>query len=129
MKCPRCDEPLKETSLRELGLTTDAHTCPTCQGYWINAARLQDIEATVDRKFIEFRNIPSQPKQLDELKCPQCAGSVTMDKVENQRDKKVIMDVCPQCKNIWLDGGEKQAIEKESFAALITDCFRWSKDG
>ncbi len=127
MKCPRCDTELDRTNIRELGLTYNAHQCPTCKGYWVGAEQLTDIELQVDRKLLEFRRIPSPSRQLDVLQCPQCPGMVQMAKVESSRDRKVIMDTCPECKNIWLDGGEITAIQQESLPMLLLDCLRWSR--
>jgi Zn-finger nucleic acid-binding protein len=42
-----------------------------------------------------------------------------MRKVPSPNDKKVVMDVCPTCNGVWLDGGELAALrEKGPFAAL-----------
>jgi len=50
-----------------------------------------------------------------------------MEKSESLRDKKVIIDICPGCKGIWLDGGEMEAIRKENifilFGQLIKEVF------
>ena len=127
MKCPRCENELEATNVEELGITINAHMCPTCRGTWVGSETLKDIESTVDQRFVEFRRIPSKSVQMKELHCPQCPGPVKMDKVESQRDKKVVLDVCPQCRNIWLDAGEKEAIQQDSFLNLLVDTFRFSR--
>ena len=64
MNCPRCDQiALAKSSLRELGITYDAHQCPKCEGSWIDLEQLHDIEMTVESRFVEFRRIPSESKQ------------------------------------------------------------------
>lgn len=126
MHCPRCSTELKKTSLREFGLTYDAHTCPECEGYWITREKLRDIEATVRQQFFEIRSLPSTEEQMIALTCPQCDG-VGMEKMVSDRDKKVVVDICPKCKNVWLDPGEREAIEKESFIALLADFLHWKK--
>jgi len=125
MKCPRCETELKPGNTREYGLTCNAQVCEACQGMWISAETLDEIELTTEQRLFEFRRIPSKASQYEPLDCPQCDPTVRLEKVENERDRKVVMDVCPQCGNIWLDGGEMQAIEQEGLGALVTDAVRW----
>jgi len=127
MKCPRCKLELKPGNVDDYGLTCNAHVCETCKGMWIGAGTLKDIEMTTEHTFVEFRRIPSPVTQMETLNCPQCDPSPPMEKVENERDRKVVMDVCPNCKNIWLDGGEKEAIQQEGLGALIADAVHWMR--
>lgn len=123
MNCPRCSGQLQPTSLRELGLTYDAQKCSSCEGLWISPDQLTDIELTVDQRFVEVRSIPSAAEQQKAMLCPQCSGGVVMQKVKSSRDQHVVMDVCPTCHRVWLDKGEREAIEQQSFAALLRDFF------
>jgi len=115
---------LEATNTDELGLTYNAHTCSACKGYWLGPETLKDIESHMERCFVEFRKIPSEKDQMQNLHCPACSGLTEMTKVASKRDSKVIMDVCSKCGKIWLDGGEREAIEQESLMALIGDLFR-----
>ena len=54
------------------------------------------------------------------MQCPQCEGGITMEKIASFRDREVVMDVCPKCARIWLDGGEMDAIKEDSLAANFT---------
>jgi Zn-finger nucleic acid-binding protein len=101
----------------------DAHTCPNCSGFWLGPKQLKDIEATVDQRFIEIRSIPPADLQQVPLKCPACPGGVVMDKVASPRDANVVMDICPSCKHVWLDRGEREAIQQDSFLVLLRDFF------
>jgi Zn-finger nucleic acid-binding protein len=125
MNCPRCKAELERSSIKETSLTYDSHTCTTCEGFLLDLPKLQEIEMQVEQRFFEFRRIPGKEEQQEQLHCPKCEGQVVMDKLTSERDKKVIMDVCPKCKNIWLDGGEVKAIQQDSFATLIVDTVRW----
>ncbi|MCK6547739.1 zf-TFIIB domain-containing protein [Myxococcota bacterium] len=120
MKCPRCTEELQATSLRELGIVNDAYACNSCEGLWIERSQLDEMERSTEQVFFEIRAIPSDELQRVPLSCPSCEG-VLMEKKISQRDDKVVFDVCPKCQRIWLDGGERRAIEREGFAALISD--------
>ncbi|MFT6321427.1 MAG: Zn-finger nucleic acid-binding protein [Granulosicoccus sp.] len=42
-----------------------------------------------------------------------------MKKAEHPRDKNVIIDYCEHCEGTWLDGGELEAIQKESWPIAI----------
>jgi uncharacterized protein len=127
MKCPRCNNELRLSSIRELSLAHDAYSCSKCKGTWIGAEKLPDVEAKVENVFFEFRRIPSASEQMQILQCPECPGMVEMNKAQSQRDRKVIIDVCPKCHNIWLDGGEKKAIQQESLGALILESLRFAQ--
>lgn len=123
MKCPRCPEELQATSLRELGIVDDSYTCKSCNGLWIQHTQLDEMERSLEQVFFELRAIPSDELQRVPLSCPHCV-TVTMEKKVSQRDQKVVLDVCPKCHHVWLDGGERQAIEQEGFTDLLADFFR-----
>jgi Zn-finger nucleic acid-binding protein len=123
MKCARCSGELKPSTLRELGLVYNSFTCTKCQGIWIAPEKLQDMEGTVDQRFFEIRKVPSKSDQHAVLRCPQCEGGIAMDKLVSRRDESVVIDVCPKCKNVWLDKGEREAIEQDSLFALVKDFF------
>jgi len=123
MNCPRCSHALESAALRELGLIHNVHRCAGCRGIWVGPQEMTDISMTVDQRWFEFRHIPSAAEQRTPMQCPACAGGVVMQKVESSRDTKVVMDVCPTCKHVWLDGGEHEAIERDSLLALLRDYF------
>jgi Zn-finger nucleic acid-binding protein len=56
------------------------------------------------------------------IKCPKC--NVNMDKMSNG---KYLIDKCPNCKGIFLDGEEVQHIRKMSFFSYLADYFRRNK--
>ena len=43
-----------------------------------------------------------------------------MEKLANDRDNSVTIDVCPDCKGIWLDKGEFEAIQNSYLQKLDT---------
>jgi len=121
MTCPRCSGTLQATSLRDLGIIHDVHRCSECEGLWVGPSRMRDISMTVDQRLIELRHLPSADEQQTPMKCPACEGGVVMRKVVSPRDANVLMDVCPACRHVWLDRGEREAIEQESLIDLIRD--------
>jgi uncharacterized protein len=123
MKCPRCSGTLEPSSLRELSIIYNAHTCTNCHGNWVGPRALDKIEATVDQRWVEVRRIPGADDQQVQLKCPACEGGVSMKKITSRRDSNVVFDQCPTCLHVWLDRGEREAIEQDSFVALVEDFF------
>jgi Zn-finger nucleic acid-binding protein len=48
-----------------------------------------------------------------------------MEKVVSQEDPKVVMDVCPTCRGVWLDGGELEAIQKVGILPFLAKFAQW----
>ncbi|MEN0048597.1 MAG: zf-TFIIB domain-containing protein [Bacteroidota bacterium] len=115
MNCPRCTTTLEKQELKEPKITIEIDQCPNCKGAWFDRGELQSVEQTVEPVFLEIRKIPSEYDQLTPLFCPSCTDHPMMEKFDHPRDRKVILDVCRQCQGIWLDTGELEAIQKESW--------------
>jgi len=120
MNCPRCQTTLERHPIIERHNEIIVDKCPSCQGIWFDKDELKPLENISEPVLVEWRKIPSEYDQLTALNCPFCPGHPMMNKEEHHRDEKVIFDYCKTCEGIWLDGGELEAIQKESwFAALI----------
>jgi Zn-finger nucleic acid-binding protein len=113
---------LNPDKLSEAAITYSAHSCPKCRGFWVSDAQLQQIETEEKARLIEFRRIPSPEAQAVPLNCPGCGKP--MEKHTSTRDAKVIIDACGTCHQVWLDGGEIDAIQTESLVALVGGLFR-----
>ena len=129
LKCPRCHSPLSNDSLEEFKQNISASTigvdeCKECRGIWFDKGELEKVHDIIDVTFIEIRKIPSKEEQYLPLTCPKCTN-IVMEKVQNTRDKKVIMDVCPNCKGVWLDGGELKAIQEENLFLTLFNTIKW----
>lgn len=120
MKCPRCQSTLQNVVIPEQKTKIEVDQCPDCKGIWFDYGELQEIERIVEPVLFEIRKIPSEYDQLTALNCPFCDLHPRMDKAEHSRDAKVIMDICEHCNGIWLDGGELEAIQKESWWSAVT---------
>lgn len=121
MNCPRCQKPLVPGHLSETSIFEKVQVCETCKGTFIGPEDLLDVELQQRAALFEFRHIPSEAEQQQPLSCPACA--VTMTKVVSERDAKVIMDLCPQCRHTWLDGGEIDAIKTDSLLDNLISLF------
>ena len=101
MNCPKCDQPLSATTVQ--GAEVDQ--CPACRGIWFDEHELQTILAL---KSADLRPLSRGHDQteLDRKTghCPRDANRLT--RVCSARDRAVVIDVCPVCHGIWLDGGE-----------------------
>lgn len=127
MDCPRCQTELRAAKLSEAAITYSAKSCPSCHGFWVSDEQLTTIEMDERAALIEFRNVPSAEEQRTPLSCPAC-GKV-MEKVESERDAKVVVDVCRSCGQAWLDGGEIAAIQTDSLVASVGNLLRWVRSG
>ena len=115
MNCPRCKTQLEAKTIVERQSEIQVDICSACQGIWFDKNELQPLENISQPVLMEWRKIPSEYDQLTALFCPSCTDHPLMKKVEHRRDEKVIMDFCENCHGIWLDGGELEAIQKESW--------------
>ena len=128
MYCPRCKAQLAKEVIDEVTIEFEVFKCQSCQGLWFEKRDdLEKIEKITEPLLVEFRHVPSLDVQMIPLTCPSCNNFRHMDKVENSRDSKVIMDVCSSCFGVWLDKGELQAIQQESWSSILTRLYGWLK--
>lgn len=124
MDCPRCYLPLYETTVGQ-GAASRAQQCSKCEGHWLSKGVLDDVSRDVDVKWVERRHLPSADLQLAPIRCPSCGIPTVMRKVSSPRDAKVLMDVCPSCSGVWLDGGELNAIREMSALTALADLVKF----
>lgn len=125
MNCPRCRTPLFPTRHDVGGLSLEAQKCRSCTGHWFEAKDVATLEQTVEVVFIEWLKLPGMETQARTLFCPRCRPEKVMDKVMNERDMRVVMDVCAACKGVWLDYGELEAISHQSVFSALVDAVRF----
>ena len=129
MHCPRCKlESMSPIVIEEPGVRAEALKCGRCQGYWFAADELESVATTIEIRVVEWRRIPSLNAQYRPLFCPTCDPEQCMEKIENERDQNVVMDVCPACNGTWLDGGELEAIREESLIVALANLTRWLQE-
>lgn len=123
MDCPRCHHALEAQQLNDCNILLEIDNCPKCEGTWFDKDELSQIDHIIEPTLLKIRHIPSDEEQFQTLKCPSCNNSPILQKATHPRDKKVIIDYCPYCKGIWLDKGELEAIQKESWVTTISKIF------
>lgn len=101
MNCPKCIQPLSATTVRG----TEVDKCPGCHGIWFDEHELERILAQKSADLRPLRGGRDQTA-LDRQRgqCPRDGKNLT--RVCSTRDSAVVVDVCPVCRGIWLDGGE-----------------------
>jgi Zn-finger nucleic acid-binding protein len=93
------------------GVTVDR--CAACAGVWFDAEELSRLLSEEARHVAQLLKggliAQADGKRAD---CPRDASK--MMRVYSAIDHSVILDVCGECRGVWLDGGEFDKL----FAAL-----------
>ena len=98
--CPKCRDKLSEHPLKESGIKVDA--CPSCHGLWFDRWELEGHLGGPDIR-------PSGDATATSRNCPKCRYAMTSFK---HGGSDVVIDMCEDCKGIWLDAGELKHLEK-----------------
>jgi Zn-finger nucleic acid-binding protein len=125
MYCPRCKTELANKTIIDFKYFLNIDYCNDCGGIWLDKGEMDRLEKTIEPTFFEIRKIPGPGEQKKSLQCPFCDHPVTLLKAQHRRDDHVIIDYCPECKGIWLDTGEIEAIRKENWVFVIGKFFKW----
>ena len=111
MNCPACASPLE--TLNVDGLAVDV--CRTgCGGIWFDNFELQRVDALDEKLGSALAHMEFNPNAVvlpNKRPCPKCVG-FTMLQHKFSREKPVLVDECPNCGGIWLDGGELAEIRQ-----------------
>ena len=104
--CPRCATPLEET--RVGAVLVDG--CNGCGGVWFDYQEMNAIALSSQLAYLEARFQPaSTPKNVQHNPmCPVCKTDLVAFTFQHSPD--IILDSCTQCRGIWADEGETQAI-------------------
>lgn len=133
MNCPRCKAQLRSVNYEGIRI----ETCDSCHGEWLDNTELKKV---IDRREVAFDlekrkafadSIKSQRVDLSgdqqKLVCPKCNGETRP--INYSEDSGIIIDRCNECKGIWLDRGELEAIQMfvEGVQDLLAgDLKKWS---
>ena len=102
MKCPKCQtENIGDFAVE--GVTVNR--CPACEGVWFDAHELTQLLAE-DARHVSalLRGRSHDEADGRRAQCPR--DGATLLRFYSAIDKSVIIDACPECHGIWLDGGE-----------------------
>ena len=97
--CPLDDSPLHEHSHGQGGTFLQ---CQSCSGIWVPRLFLQGLAARRDDQLMgSLETLPPPTHRPDSINCPKC-NYLMVQRMQGS----VQMDICPDCKAVWLDGGE-----------------------
>ncbi len=110
MKCPKCEEQLKEVPFQ--GVKIDS--CSSCKGYWFEKDEFRkakdEKEELLNWMDIDlWENDEKFRITKDEILCPDC--EMPLYEV-NYGDSSIKVDVCNVCEGMWLDEGEFRKVIK-----------------
>lgn len=107
-RCPRCRTMLTEVQIGSVRVDG----CSGCGGVWFDMNELGAVANTesTDLLALEDQFLPgdSAPPQQSQMQCPTC--QVALFEFEFPHSPGVRLDACPQCKGVWADNGELQAL-------------------
>ena len=118
MNCPNDGTLLSQLSYEG---DVEVDVCRQCRGIWLDHGELERIQETLEHDYSEdLKNIPDRAikayemaRQLGagalERQCPRCARALR--KEEYGFCSQIIIDVCSECRGVWLDTGELQSLE------------------
>ena len=122
--CPRCGGTLDMKDLFTGGRHATVAGCLSCGGHWMRDTDLQRLSEVVEPVLVEWRKLGPETAQQRTLRCPECPGALPMEKLQSERDARVILDHCTVCGGVWLDTRELEAIQQDSLFALAAGLAR-----
>ncbi len=116
MKCPD-DSTNLERNTYEGDVQVDR--CPDCGGIWLDHGELEAIEELQENDYrAELKTIPNYFEKSYEMALAGNTGTITCPKCERAMEKReyaycsqIIIDVCPQCRGVWLHEDEIAELE------------------
>lgn len=111
MKCPLCHTTTLQ--VMELEPNLSAQHCPSCHGFWIEAANYWkwldhyvEDQTAVDEGDEKVLAVNEGNKAL---LCPQCGHIMLLYHVAN--DLSFVLDHCSFCGGVWCDAGEWETLK------------------
>ncbi|MDH5680935.1 MAG: zf-TFIIB domain-containing protein [Spirochaetota bacterium] len=116
MNCPKCQ---KTNLTRVTEHQVELDYCGDCGGIWFDHGELEKIttmEATLSFDQIKKKETPMMMDYQTAM-CPVCKHA--MGKAPDRNLVNLMVDQCPKCKGIWLDGGEFNRLSGEHLMSKI----------
>jgi len=104
MKCPKCHEPMETI---EFGTDISVVRCTGCYGLFCSRGTLRELrdewlaETVLDKGSAA---VGAKHNEMTDIGCPMCGA--TMDRVQDEEQSHITLDVCPDCEGVFLDAGE-----------------------
>lgn len=109
MKCPKCEQ----TELAaQVVQDVEVDQCPSCRGIWFDEQELPRVLTLNPADLKPLTQGRSRP-DLDRVAAACPVDATALIRVFSQQDRQVVLDRCPNCLGVWLDGGEfKRLVQK-----------------
>lgn len=103
--CPACGNALRRYSISHM----EFEGCPKCKGVWLVKDELRKLKNTVEDGSLhwlndEIDNIEKTSVVTTNRSCIKCKTTKMVSVIFGH--SSVVIDFCPQCHGMWLDGGE-----------------------
>ena len=122
MNCPVCKTPVLVPHAIGNGLA--AHTCKTCEGYWLSSEHYFSWLSLQDRIPLE-QPLPVVSHEVMDVKkaklCPVCA--TILIKYHVGRGIDFMLDHCGSCNGVWFDKNEWQVLKGQDLHREIHSIF------
>jgi uncharacterized protein len=107
--CPTCGNKLNLYGIYSMQL----EGCPKCKGMWLVKDELRKLKNTVDNDSLrwmndEIDNMEKTSAVATNRPCVKCKTAKMVSVIFGR--SSIVIDWCPQCHGVWLDGGEFAAI-------------------
>ena len=110
MECPKCHKPLESVAIGRVRV----ERCAQCGGTWYEKDQLRvlkDKESQGDYRWIDFDLWKDRgtfrARRQQRYSCPRDGLPMT---TVHYGDASIAVDLCTECKGIWLDKGEYDGI-------------------
>lgn len=108
-RCPACEAGLDRYSI--FGMEFEG--CPKCHGMWLVKEELRKLKNKVNDGQLhwlnaEIDNIEKTRVISSKRSCPKCSSTKLVSVVFGR--SSVVIDWCPSCHGMWLDGSEFDSI-------------------
>lgn len=106
MHCPKCTgSDLAATTVHDV--TVDR--CPACSGIWFDERELPRLLRLGARDLRPLRGGSTDSRRDEAVgNCPR--HQLRMTRMHSATNPAVVLDTCLECRGIWLDGGELDAL-------------------
>jgi len=102
-ECPRDWSPLTKETRHSHLRAVEADVCPKCKGIFLDKKEIRKLTGdwSLNKLLTKYVGLESD----SQLVCPNCGGLMEIEDAGNVR-----VDVCLDCKGVWLDAGELERL-------------------
>jgi Zn-finger nucleic acid-binding protein len=114
MQCPKCEQELMHQQFGEV----EVDQCSLCQGVWLDLGELRVLRQQKNTNYSQGSGETAVHDALS-APCPRCGGAGNMTRVHDLKRPDIVMDTCPVCYGIWLDGGELDKLTESNIVLSV----------